>query len=815
MQRLKSIIILLSCILCSFYSAAQTATLKGQISDEDNYPISDVMVRIEKSDRFTLTDSLGNFSIEVPAGKRVLLSAQMMNFEPLAFSTNLKDGEVFTRQLKMTFSGAMVKGAEVKGERSRGPVGTIGFNMDNVREDPNPIGGVEGKVKSLVGSRNELTSQYNVRGGNFDENLVYVNDFEINRPFLVRSGQQEGLSFINPDLVNRVEFSVGGFQARYGDKMSSVLDVLYKRPEKLAGSAMASLLGFQAHVEGASKNSRLSYMVGFRQKTNQYLLQSQPTKGQYNPSFTDLQALLNYRVSKKIEIELIGNYALNKFNFVPESSRTTFGSATQAMAFEALYKGQEVSSFDNAFAGISVNYTPNTKLKLKLLASTFESFEKETFDIQSLYALSEVELNLGSGNLGENKYSLGSGAIHRYARNFLSANVANVGLKGTYRTGAHFFSFGTNLQYVQIDDRLMEWERRDSAGFSVPYDPFQVNMYTYQAAENAVSYNKLDAYVQDNILLSERTDAVLTLGLRGTYHTLSEEMIWSPRANFSFRPQKNSNTDVRRDLIFKLAAGIYAQPPFYREMRAWDGSLNTGLKAQKSAHFAAGMDYNFVALNDRPFKLTAELFYKNLWDLVPYDYENVRIRYAANNDGIGYAYGGELRLFGDLVKDAESWVSVGYLRTMERIYDPATETYGSYQPRPTDGRVTFGLFFSDYLPQNKNFKVFLNLMYATGLPAPLPGGTFVRRDNFRIPDYRRVDIGFSALLLDAAKNRPGSYSFFRGVKSVWASFEVLNLMAFANTLSYEYIESLNTNYSFYIPNRLTNRLLNVKLAVRF
>jgi hypothetical protein len=360
---------------------------------------------------------------------------------------------------------------------------------------------------------------------------------------------------------------------------------------------------------------------------------------------------------------------------------------------------------------------------------------------------------------------------------------------------------------VVIYDRLMEWERRDSAGFSIPYDPYQVNMYQSFRADNELNYNKVAAFVQDNILLNK--DMILSLGLRGTYSFLNKEMLWSPRGNFSFKPDWDAN------ILFKIAAGMYAQPPFYREMRALDGTLNTALKAQKSAHFAAGTDYNFVALGDRPFKLTAEVYYKSLWDLVPYEYDNVRIRYAANNNSKGYAYGGEVRLFGDLVKDAESWVSLGYLKTMERILDPATNTYGDYKPRPTDGRVTFGVFFSDYLPQNHNFKVYLNMMYATGLPVPPPGYTFNKVESFRLPDYKRVDIGFSALLLDGVKNPARAYSIFKGVKSVWVSLEVFNLLGISNTLSYEYIQSLNTDMNFYIPNRLTSRLINFKIAAKF
>ncbi|HRP90246.1 MAG TPA: TonB-dependent receptor [Edaphocola sp.] len=788
---------------------AQTATLKGRITEDGDHPISDVSIGIAKSNDFVISDSLGFYSITIPAGKKMVIIASAFGFESKPFSVNLKEGEVAIRNIFLESNGSMLQGVEIKAEKNRTQTGNITINTKNLDKMPSTIGGIEGQLKVLVGSRNELSAQYNVRGGNFDENLVYVNDFEINRPFLVRSGQQEGLSFVNTDLVSKVDFSIGGFQARYGDKMSSVLDVQYKQPEKFAGSFLASFLGFQAHVEGSNSNKKLKYLFGFRQKSNKYLLQAQPTKGVYNPSFSDLQALVNYKFSKKLEMEFIGNYALNKFNFLPEKSRTAFGSATEALAFTSNYSGGEVDKFDNTFGGLSLTYSPNEKVKLKLLASAFSSYEQETFDIMNEYMLSAVELNLGSANLGEDLYSLGSGAIHRYARNFLNANVSNIKFLGSLKQKRHFISYGVGFQNIGIEDRLLEWERRDSAGFTVPYDVSAINMYKFLFANNNLNYNKADAFIQDNIVLNNAYDMVLTLGLRSTYNFLNKELLWSPRVNFAFKPKWAEN------ILFKMAVGIYDQPAFYREMRQPVGNLNTDLKAQKSAHFAMGMDYNFIALNERPFKLTAELFYKNLWDLVPYDYDNVRIRYAANNNGVGYAYGGEIRLFGDLVKDSESWISLGYLKTMEKIFNPLTQQYGNYQPRPTDGRITFGVFFSDYLPQNHNFKVYLNMMYATGLPVALPEKDFERKGSFRIPDYQRVDIGFSALLMDGANAKIGYYSLFKGIKSIWASFEVFNLLGFSNTLSYEYIESMNNNYKFFVPNRLTNRLLNLKLAFKF
>lgn len=812
MHQIFKALIVVATAAISGSSWAQSATLKGKVIDEEGNPIKGVIITSKGITEGTQTDSFGNYSIIVPSGIKLNFRADLDGFENNSFNKKLSDKQVVEFNFSMsrynwaTNKTQSLDTALILDKRHRNETGMLKLDPKGLQNLPGG-NGIEGLLKVLVGTNNELTNQYSVRGGNYDENIVYVNDFEINRPFLVRSGQQEGLSFVNTDLVKSVNFSVGGFQAKYGDKLSSVLDVTYKTPKEFGGSVLLSLLGFQAHLEGSSQNNKLTYLVGLRQKSNQYLLQSQQTKGQYNPSFTDFQALINYRFSDRWEMEVIGNYARNRFTLQPKSKTTAFGGIGAAFNFQVNYEGNEIDQFDNLFGGWSLTFRPNEKTKLKLLASTFASDEQERFDINGEYLLSQVELNLGSENLGQNAVTLGSGEIHRFARNYLNAQVTNIGHRGSYDINKHLLSWGADYNYISVDDRMLEWERRDSAGFSIPNSGQSIDMYSFYKADNVLDYSRISAFIQDNIVLNK--DMTLSVGVRGNYTFLNEEMLISPRAQYSFSP------DWERDIIFKLSAGMYAQPIFYREMRDVEGNLNKDLKAQKSFQVSGGIDYNFKSAANRLFNLTTELYYKNLWDIVPYEYDDVRIRYAANNNGEGYAYGAEIKLKGELVKDADSWISLGLMKTEQRILDPLTNTYSEFHARPTDRLMNLGMYFSDYLPQNKNFKLFLNLMYATGLPTAPIGKFGEEKYMARIPDYKRVDIGFSALLLDGSKQNLGYYNLFKGMKSIWLSFEVFNLLGIQNTLSYQYITAMNGDNTFNIPNRLTGTLLNLKLAASF
>lgn len=802
-------------------SCAQSAVVFGQVSDASGKGVELASVHVQNMAAGAMTDARGNYRIEIPAGKRIRIVCSYSGYASAEQSLSLDSGA--TRELNFVLRSRShaIGNIEVRAARTPNEAGSV-YILDptHANEGAFTVDPISGVIKSLVGSRNELTSQYSVRGGNFDENLVYVNDFEIYRPFLVRSGQQEGLSFVNSDLVSNVSFSLGGFQAKYGDKMSSVLDVTYKRPKKFAGTAMASLLGGSLSLEGASKNQKFTYLFGARQKSNQYLLQAQPTKGVYNPSFTDIQALLSYRFNPRWEMEVIGNYARNRFSMIPEESSTTFGVIDQAYQLNVFYNGGEIDQFDTRFAGISVTHRPTDKLKLKLLVSGFQTNESETYDISGEYLLGALETDLGKSSFGQIKYAIGTGIIQNYARNSLAVNVGTIAHRGTYDAGRHQILWGLDASVTGINDKLHEWERRDSAGFNQPFDPGgSLEMQHFFDSKADIHYARYSGFLQDNFRLGSDTNHVtISAGLRFLYSDLNGEFILSPRVQANYRPH------WKHDVLFKIAAGLYAQPPFYREMRAYDGSLNTGLLAQKSIHFLAGTEHNFL-WGSRAIKLTAEAYYKKLYDLVPFVYDDVRIRYSGKNDAVGYAYGGELRLYGELVKDASSWLSIGVMNTQADITDDkvvyknqagqdSLTIYPGYSPRPTDQRFMLGLFLQDYLPHNKNFRVNLNLMYATGLPFYQPNapryGTMLR-----LPDYKRVDIGFSALLLDAKRKQRPRYSFFSNLESVWAGLEVFNLLGIQNTLSYSYIQDQTSGKTFAVPNRLTARLLNVKLIVRF
>lgn len=815
-QKITGIALFLFCT--AFLASAQEATLSGYIRDEQGNGIELVTVAVEGSSIGTISKPDGKYELSLPSGRRLTIVFSNVSFRLEKKSVKMEPKEHRTLDIVLKKDANTLTEFVKKDDRIRTEAGVVTIDARKANRLPSTVGGVEGLIKTFVGTNNELTSQYTVRGGNYDENLVYVNDFEIYRPFLTRSGQQEGLSFVNSDLVSNVYFSVGGFQSKYGDKMSSVLDVTYKRPDHFAGSVMLSLLGGSLHLEGASKNKKLTYLFGLRQKSNQYLLQSQPTKGIYNPSFTDVQGLINYRFNDKWEVELLANYARNRFSFYPEEQTTSFGVINQAYQLRVFYQGGEIDQFDSRFGGISTTYRPNKKLKLKLLASGFQTNERETYDISGEYLLGELETDLGKENFGQIKTYLGTGIIHNYARNYLKVNVGNLAHRGFYDVNKHFISWGLDANFTSISDKLNEWERRDSAGYTQPYIQDSLVMMRVYRSSADFNYTRFSGFVQDNFRFSDSLDLTISAGIRFNYNLLNDEFIVSPRLQVAYKP------NWKRDVVFKVAGGLYAQPPFYREMRDLDGNVNKSLRAQKSMHIVAGADYNFKMYR-RPFKITTELYYKKLWDIVPYEYDNVRIRYFGKNDAIGYAYGGELRLYGDLVKDATSWISVGVLKTSEDVTDDkivykntagadSATIYPGYVPRPTDQRFMLGMYFEDYLPRNKNFKLHLNLMYATGLPFGPPDKQRYG-DTLRLPDYKRVDIGFSALLLDGKRSDRPAHSFFQNLQSIWLSLEVFNLLGIQNTLSYSWIQDQTSGKTFAVPNRLTSRLLNVKLVVDF
>ena len=816
-------------------SQKKTAFVSGKVIDENEKPLQNVSVVILGRSAGTITNDSGYFKITVPAGKALALIFSYTGYKDVQKNFYLSSNEQETALIQMELGGKVLDAIIVTDDNQRSQTGLVKINPKNALILPSTIGGVEGLIKILVGSNNELTSQYSVRGGNYDENLIYINDFEIFRPYLVRSGQQEGLSFINPEMAKNVNFYNGGFQAKYGDKMSSVLDIQYKKPKAFGGTVYVSLLEQGLHLEGANKKGNVTYLFGLRNKSNKNLLSSQETAGAYIPSSSDFQTFITYKVSEKLQLEFLGNYSVTKFTLFPKSAQKTTSVFsplfTANLGLDIFFEGKEQDGYKTNLLGLSMLYKPSKKLNLKWMLSRFSNKENENFDIAGAYLFGDRDFDRSSSTFGQIINPLGAGYYQNYGRNTLDIAVYNASLKGSIDKGKHFIQFGNSIEQTSITDKLKEFEYQDSAGYSLPHNPANLNLYKVLNSTAGLSIQKFSGYVQDNIRLGNTAkDITLQAGIRYNYNSLNKQFLLSPRMQVSYKPQ------WKKDMVLKFAAGVYSQPPFYRELRRYDGTLNTNVKAQKSYQLVAGADYNFKGLEGRPFRITTEAYYKSLSNVDVYDVDNVKIRYAGNNDAKAYATGIEARLFGELVKDAESWFSIGFMRTRENLNNDVYYQYKNaageiitaqstdQQPvdsiknevgfvrRPTDRLITVGLFLEDYLPTNKNFKVHLNLLYGSNMSYNIPN-SIKYLNALTIDPYIRIDIGFSAQLL-TEKSKRRSHSPFSGFENIWASFEVFNLIDRPNTISYQLIKDFANN-TYSIPNRLTPRLVNFKIVGRF
>lgn len=827
----------ISLLLCTLFSVAQkkSAWVSGKAVDENEKPISNVSVVILGKTTGLTTNDSGYFRVKVPAGRAFALVFSHTGYSDVQKNFYLSDEEEEKMTIVMERGGKTLETVVISENRERVENSLVKINPKNAITLPSTTGGIEGLIKILVGSNNELTSQYSVRGGNYDENLIYINDFEIFRPYLVRSGQQEGLSFINPELAKNVNFYTGGFQAKYGDKMSSVLDIQYKKPTGFGGSAYVSLLEQGLHLEGAAKKGKLTYLVGVRNRSNKNLLKSQETTGSYIPSSTDVQAFVTYKLNEKIQLEFLGTYSVTKFTLFPESAQKTTSVFsplfTANLGLDILFEGQERDSYKTNLVGLSILHTPNKKLKLKWMVSRFQNKENENFDIAGSYLFGDRDFDQTSSTYGQIVNPLGAGYYQNYGRNELNINVYNASLKGSYAAGIHFIQFGNSIEQTNINDRLKEWEYQDSAGYSLPHNPAQLNLFKHFNSTADLSIQKYSGYVQDNIRLGNtKREITLQAGLRYNYNSLNQEFLISPRMQLSWKPS------WKKDVVFKLAAGAYHQPPFYRELRRYDGTVNLDVKAQKSYQVVAGADFNFKGFDNRPFRLTTEAYYKSMTSVDIYDIDNVKIRYAGNNNAKAYATGFEARLFGELVKDAESWLSIGIMQTREDLLNDFYYQYKNaageiitskstdqvavdsiknevgFVRRPSDRLITAGLYLEDYLPTNKNFKFHLNLLYGSNMSYNIPNSVKYR-NALIIEPYIRVDVGFSAQLL-SEKSKRRSHSPFKSFENIWASFEVFNLIDRRNTISFQLIKDFANNV-YSIPNRLTPRLVNFKIVGRF
>ena len=810
-------------LLLSFFipTLLFSQTLKGVITDKANSPIEAVNVSILNEKGGTSTNHIGEYQLKIKPNRSFIISFSFIGYQSIKIRIPmLKMGQEYVLNQQMDPQSFIKDEIIIHDKQSRKKTLTR-IKPKHAAIIPSSIGGVESLLKTLPGvsSANELSSQYSVRGGNFDENLVYLNDIEVYRPFLVRSGQQEGLSFINPDLVGSILFSSGGFDAKYGDKMSSVLDIKYKTPKRFGASLNMSLLGGSAHFEGISKNNRFSFLTGIRRKTTQYILSSLDTKADYKPTFTDIQTFLNYNISSDWSIGFLGNISNNTYKMVPEDRNTEFGTLNEALKLTIYFDGQEIDTYKTYFGALSSSYHPNEKLKLKFTTSAFRTFEQENFDIMGQYWLYQLDNSLGSENFGDVKYDRGVGTYINHARNSLSATVMNFQHSGNFNSKNTKIRWGFRIQKEEIEDKISEWNLIDSAGFTLPHTPDSVGY------EDPILQPSLIVSVNDLLkttinLSSYRNSAYLqyskdigsfslTSGMRGNYWSFNEELILSPRISLAYIP------NWKKDVVFRSAAGIYYQPAFYKELRGLDGTINRDIKAQKSTHYILGADYLFYSWG-RPFKCVSEIYYKQLENLIPYKVDNVRIRYLPYETSNGYASGIDLKINGEFVPGIESWASISIMKTEEDIVgDYYTDTDGNekeagYIPRPTDQRVNFSLFFQDYIPKNPTYKMHLNLVYGTGLTFGPPKSE-KNQDILRIPPYRRVDIGFSKEIIKEGEKKKG---FLKHFDAIWLSLEVFNLLQINNTVSYLWVSDVSGK-QYAVPNYLTTRQINAKLIFSF
>jgi len=813
--------LLLVLLVLPIFGISQTATIKGVILDDSQQPVYDVSIKAGNSG--TTTNENGFYELKIPANINVTVEFTHLSHKRVIATFNLKNGQELEFNPVMNVQVEQIATVIINTNTRQSVNGISTISPEVLRTIKGAQPGVENILKTLPGVNisNELSTQYSVRGGNFDENLVYVNEIEVYRPFLIRSGQQEGLSFVNSDLVQNVEFSAGGYQAKYGDKLSSVLDITYRKPIKFGVRTDLSLLGGSIAAEAISKDSKFSGIVGLRYRDNSLLIKSLETKTNVIPVFADAQAYLTYKFSDKFHVNFLGNLSLNKYNFKPQNRQTNFGSISDPLALIVFYDGQEKDQYQTEFGALKANYFVNDDLTLKLIASTYHTTEEEHFDILAQYRLGEVNTNIGDTNLGEVEFSEGIGSQLTHARNDLDALITTVEHKGDYKIDGSTIEWSAKYTHEDVRDRVVEWEVIDSAGFSIrpptidafnnqPYQPFEGPLVPFQnvRATNKVQIDRLQAYVQwSKRSMLGTSEVFYNAGVRvqnwnvkGDGLESASQTIVSPRAQFAIKP------DWEKDILFRIAVGLYYQPPFYRELRDSLGTVHPNVKAQKSFHLVLANEYSF-RMWDRPFKLISEAYYKNLTDVNPYTLENVRIRYRAKNNAKAYAYGLDLRINGEFVPGTESWFSFGYLKTKENI-----EGEG-YIARPTDQRLKFGILFQDYMPKIPDMKMYLNLVYNTGVPGGSPSYADPYEYQNRLRDYKRADLGISYVIVDQNKiYKQGWKSKF---KELSLGFEIFNIFDVQNTITNTWVRDVYSKRQYAIPNYLSPRVFNVRLTAQF
>ena len=793
-MRIKTIIFQIICLLVTVTASAQTFTLQGRVTDENNDPIEFASVSCLKQGKMTMTSLKGEYSMQLHSADSVVIKFSMIGYKAKTRILRRPRGKQ-TLQIVLHSDENQLGEVTITGKKiETGQMEDI--SKDHLKSLPSASGNaVEELIQSQAGvsTHSELSSQYNVRGGSFDENSVYIDNVEIYRPFLVRSGQQEGISVINPDMVEKISFSTGGYEARYGDKMSSALNIKYRKPKKFEATASASMLGASAFI-GVS-NKKVSWSNGFRYKTTKHLLGSMDTKGEYSPTFIDYQTYLTYTPNKRWEIKLLGNISDNHYNFTPEDRETKFGTMENVKAFQVYFDGQEKDVFRTFFGAVGITRNFGEKTSLSLIASAFNTREQEKYDIQGQYWLTQTETS-------EN---LGVGTYFQHARNYLKAHVESAKLLFKTKYKKHDIEGAFTFKKEKITENSVEYEMRDSSNYSIPHTGKDLYMIYSMRAKNVLDANRIEAYVQDAFRFTsnnEKTLYTLNYGVRLSHWSYTKETIVSPRVSLGIIPAFNENITMR------FATGLYYQVPFFKELRDTTtqngityASLNSKAKSQRSIHFIAGFDYRF-RMNNRSFKFTAEAYYKALGNLVPYSVNNVKVVYYGSNESSGHAAGIDLKLYGEFVPGTDSWLSLSLMNTSMKLN-------GKSIPLPTDQRYAINLFFTDYFPGTDRWKMSLKLALADGLPFSAPHQE-LESNVFRAPAYKRADIGLSYRLL----NNEGKQRKHIQLRNVWLGAECLNLFGINNVNSYYWITDV-TGGQYAVPNYLTGRQVNFRVTVDF
>jgi hypothetical protein len=809
MDRLVKISFLLLLVLSHrgyCYSFQQTE-VSGFVTDSSGKPIEKASIRIRFTTFGTYSGTDGRFLINIPPDlKEITLDITCVGYRSTS-KVIFADGKDTSVKILLQPEITEIGEVKVSGERKTDGATMLRLPVNTFSQLPTASGGFEGLLKTLPGvnSNNELSSQYSVRGGSFDENLVYINDIEVFTPFLIRSGQQEGLSFINPDLISSVSFSSGGFNSSYGDKMSSVLDVKYRKPVRTAGSVSLGLLLSSAYFEGLSKNGRLSWLAGVRYKSTKLMLKTLDSKGDYQPVFADIQSQVNYKTGKRSDLSFLLAYASNTYNYVPQSRTSNFGTEALAYQLYVLFEGREKDRYSTLNSVLTWETSDDNGLKHKFMISSFSTNEKESFDIMGYYSLSSLDKNAGSENFSDSIMNIGIGNFHNHARNRLSATIFSAGYKGEKNYGKVRIIWGLHSRHDRFEDRIREWTKVDSAGYSIPYSTSELNVSSLIAASNLTEKLQFDGYteVSGNIYTGAGTLS-LNAGARGLYSGFTNEFLVSPRFSADLKTEGS--------LTFRMAAGMYVQPPFYRDMRFRDGTINYNIISQRSFHTVFGITYDFVAWG-RPFVFSGDIYNKVLRNIIPYRIDNVRLIYDGENSAEGYSRGIDIRLNGEFVPDAESWISISVMDSELKI--PGV-LEGSF-PAPYDQTFSTNIFFQDYLPGYPAWRAHINIAYATGIPVVSPFND--RYDLYRrLPAYRRVDLGITRIIKGKySKIKTGS--FLNHFTEIKAGLEIFNLLDINNTVSYFWVKTINNlsgvSRHFAVPNYLTGRSLNIKIAASF